>query len=606
MKRTVAAVAETVARMTAPLVKADYEGIVEPDADTNNVPDYWEGSSYAWFTDADQDGFDDSLTLPEGVAEGGVVAVTLTTTRTAALTWGGDGFSGGLLVRPCTNRTVRFRVPAGFDTTLALLPPTVATNSCWKARMRVAWDPGNARPFEGPRLSLADGAVLRLDPTVEGTRTYLAPGSNFAATSADNPETLILRHCIFIVGHGAYCTIHGGDVLTALYTNTAPPFIWRYRDANDVWHTTDQTGPTFSPAGWGLGSYLVECRETSTQTVAYVASDTEWVTSFTCQPSTTNIVGAGWSSSHNPTNALDHLPHVSTNITYFAQGCANTNLTYYLGFDHDKVKTRNLVLITTGETASDETDHCLGVVWEPNGQVDLFALLDSNHMVCKEYLSFKVGAASVGGSGNWNYGPQPDDLDPAIRSVELWHDDIATPLDRMWLVVNSTNTLARFTTWYAGNADISWTTNLPPPHASISFVDGEAQDPEDGAPNQWSPPDGINPLSYLHHDARFEMRTWIAGESGNQAAYAEDGSLISSSIAAGTADRHGPYDEDGDVRLNTNHRNHDVYPFIRALQLDGNPVFITGWDKWPEALNRPCLHEGSAVGMYIARRPILH
>ena len=49
-----------------PLVRASYD-YADPDADTNGVPDRWEGLGYAFgFTDANGDGFPDGLPFPEG------------------------------------------------------------------------------------------------------------------------------------------------------------------------------------------------------------------------------------------------------------------------------------------------------------------------------------------------------------------------------------------------------------------------------------------------------------------------------------------------------------------------------------------------------------
>jgi hypothetical protein len=180
------------------------------------------------------------------------------------------------------------------------------------------------------------------------------------------------------------------------------------------------------------------------------------------------------------------------------------------------------------------------------------------------------------------------------------------------VVVNSPETKTSFDGWYARNADTSWTSSLPQPFASLSFtfVEGgvEPVDPEPSLPSQWGTPHPV--ASYLHHDAKYEMRSNpIAGGHGHQATYDANGALIEYPIAAGTADIFAPYDAEGNPRKNTTHRNQDVYPFIRALQLDGNPVHRVGDILWvidaPANLDRPCLYKGTNTGKYVDKRPVL-
>lgn len=82
------------------------------------------------------------------------------------------------------------------------------------------------------------------------------------------------------------------------------------------------------------------------------------------------------------------------------------------------------------------------------------------------------------------------------------------------------------------------------------------------------------------------------------------GSLIESPIASGTADRFAPYNSIDWPYPDTDHREQDVYPFIRALQLDGNPVRPNNKIA-PTNLNRPCIYKGGNTDKYIARRPVL-
>ena len=101
------------------------------------------------------------------------------------------------------------------------------------------------------------------------------------------------------------------------------------------------------------------------------------------------------------------------------------------------------------------------------------------------------------------------------------------------------------------------------------------------------------------------MRTTVEGEHGNQATYDAQGNLIRTTIAAGTADKRGPYDENGGLRVSVGHRNEDVWPFILALQLDGNPVHVRGIVDIPKALTRPCLRQGTFTETYLSLRPTI-
>ncbi|HPL26358.1 MAG TPA: hypothetical protein PLV44_12100, partial [Myxococcota bacterium] len=152
----------------------------------------------------------------------------------------------------------------------------------------------------------------------------------------------------------------------------------------------------------------------------------------------------------------------------------------------------------------------------------------------------------------------------------------------------------------------SWTTNLPRPFASITIniSNGTTNvvDPEPAAPNQWGSPHPIN--SYLHHDAKYEMRSRPSGKHGHQAMYDDQGQLITAPIAAGTADLYAPYDSRGIPSSARNHREQDVYPFIRALQLDGNPVHPSNKTA-PTNLTRPCIYMGLNTDKYIEKRPVL-
>ena len=96
----------------------------------------------------------------------------------------------------------------------------------------------------------------------------------------------------------------------------------------------------------------------------------------------------------------------------------------------------------------------------------------------------------------------------------------------------------------------------------------------------------------------------VSGWHGHQAMYDDQGQLITAPIAAGTADLFAPYNSIDWPYPDADHREQDVYPFIRALQLDGNPVHPKN-KKFPTDLTRPCIYVGSNTDKYIEKRPVL-
>ena len=311
-----------------------------------------------------------------------------------------------------------------------------------------------------------------------------------------------------------------------------------------------------------------------------------------------------------------HEPGYHDSSLCFGIGCiCDGGPRWDIGFDHSVVNTRNIFpYIGPDKTDLNPTEHCLGVVWSVGEKIDLFDLLDDCYLDMPhiDKLSFTSDNLTVNGNGELVF-PQkaPPDLKPAISLVKLHYkpndSEPGVIFDKLWVVVNSPVAKTEFDNWYAQNADISWTTNLPRPFASITINISNgitnAVDPEPAAPKRWGKPHPIN--SYLHHDAKYEMRSGpVSGGHGHQATYTMDGFLIETPIAAGTADLVAPYDENDSVRIwsVSEHRDKDVYPFIRALQLDGNPVLPRDINR---NLNRPCIYMGSNTDKYIEKRPVL-
>jgi len=159
----------------------------------------------------------------------------------------------------------------------------------------------------------------------------------------------------------------------------------------------------------------------------------------------------------------------------------------------------------------------------------------------------------------------------------------------------------------------SWLQTLPPPFESIEIkistnllgtVKTNAVDPNPkGSPRLWRAPERIN--NYFHPGAVWEMRSYpVAGGHGHQACYDANGILIRSGVAAGTADFVSTVNSAGLIVPSEGHRNEDVWPFIRAAQLDGNPCLPNR--VWaPTNFKRPMIYQGPCLDMYLQVRPPL-
>ena len=265
-----------------------------------------------------------------------------------------------------------------------------------------------------------------------------------------------------------------------------------------------------------------------------------------------------------------------------------------------------------------KTNHCLGIVWSQGGQLDLMSMIGPDGIPSQELakLCFVMqidakGARTELQNHVLKFGDkaEPADLKPTIYYVELRYGGMdGTIFDRMWIVVNNRNTKENFDKWYNDNkTNMAWTLTLPAPFTSIAVNSGNPVDPEPNA-HLWEEPTPKDTL--LHPNASFEMRSLpVTGSHGHQAMYDAKGILITSTVAAGTADFVAPYLKiplTGGItmpRLSTGHLRYDVYPFIRALQLDGNPCWPNS-TATPTTLRRPMLYQGDYLNQYIQCRPI--
>ena len=381
------------------------------------------------------------------------------------------------------------------------------------------------------------------------------------------------------------------------------PLSWKFRNSDYV-----KDGALFFPEN-AYDGVIVTCRGNGNYERINI-EDTEIFNMGICDPSTLVIKGAAWGSTHNHTNASDHLPDFTeTIVTQFATNCPPaTNTVVTIGFRHDLsfLKTRNLVYI--GRDELDETDHCIGVVWQQGGKINLWNLLDSNYLPYKERLALTTNNGNITRAGELEYGGKdPKDLLPRICHIKIVDREADNRmLDQLWIVINSHDAIVYYSTWRTENANLAWTAHLPQPFSSIANATGAVtnstgviNDPEPGAPNEWSVPARNNSL--LHHNAAYTMRSRNGGQHGHQAAYDANGKLITNTIAAGTADFYKPLTFVGTDEM---HRLTDVLPFIRAIQLDGNPV-LPNSTLSPTNLNRPCIFQGERTDEYMQRRPVI-
>jgi hypothetical protein len=222
----------------------------------------------------------------------------------------------------------------------------------------------------------------------------------------------------------------------------------------------------------------------------------------------------------------------------------------------------------------------------------------------KGFVDFHIGhqifdTASIESDSDLVYDDDdPGDTDIYAFGLELrWNAQV---VDRLIVVIYDEDTDTEYTTWTTNNAaPPSWLGELPAVHGSLG---PDNSDPEPGAPGQWV---GVNGLSNnYHYSAAFEMRSVkTAGGHGHQTCYDEDGNLIEDDeggnqveerrASCGTADAQ----HWSDVVWPPTHFTDDVQPFIRAAQLDGNPVDGFG------ALNNPLIRWGANLQAYLNRRP---
>ena len=132
------------------------------------ICDIW--SNYAYvngfnlFSDEDNNGFDDEYEerMPYPSELTFDVSLTITTTRTALLSWENDG----IIIPPCTNKVVKLRLDGSVDTgsiDLIAHPEGASLSGLWKAQMVVEYDLRYSQESEQKRIKLRNGYYVDFD-----------------------------------------------------------------------------------------------------------------------------------------------------------------------------------------------------------------------------------------------------------------------------------------------------------------------------------------------------------------------------------------------------------------------------------------------------------
>ena len=598
-----------------PLVRATYD-YEEPDTNANGVPDRWEGTGYVYgFTDANGDGLPDGVPFPTAGDGNFDVAVTVTTSRSALLSWG-DGVTNGIVLAPCTGQVVRVRLAKAVETDIRLQCglPDDGSDGLWDASYSVTWATGRSQQTEGNRIRLGDGSVIDIDGggsvAFRGeviTVPTRGPGGSYP------PDPIQLRFkWLHVDCSDGYCWEHdpGGYSAVATYTNVAPPFAW-YVDGNSVpWEDGDTLGGGYIWGGWsGLGDWAgVRCVATNGLTHTNILVE-GWAYASVghCPPSTTNIYPITARDGYDV--ITNHAPTFKLTPNQHGPNCTETEtLDIWAGFAHggEKPCERNFETIPTCDPKDDNTSHCHAIDWSDGLEIDLDEYLPAWLLEFRDGFNYCVNGTDIVGT-TVAAGKKPKDLLPTIYHVEI-RNDANTTLDRLWIVVLNPDTRTVFNTWANHNStNAAWLANLPPPPNKLIVNGGNALLPTSASAN-WNAPERFPTNSYMHPKAVFELRSNpIPGGHGHQATYDAQGNIITAGIKAGTADFASPSRKYMLMRLD-DHRVTDVKPYIQALQLDGNPVLpidssgnISAF--WTRNLTRPPLRVGPFTQQYLQRRP---
>lgn len=597
-----------------PIVKAvyDYE---ELDANTNGVPDRWENSGYVYgYRDVNGDGLPDGVSFPESGDDNFDVEVIVSTTRSALLSWGASK-SEGFVLPPCSCLTLRLRLSALSDTDVNLSCETAGsdTDGLWYGRIIIRWPEDTRYTIDENRIQIRENLIIECDTMETSFRGEV--GATVSRSARLNPSIAIRcnfqRVYIGLIPFSNGCWEHDTNSISVVaeYANIEPPFVWYVNEC-----VVEDWCNDYLPNGI-LREYItstddvdIRCDWGVTNSLLSLTAEYS-IGLFHCLPSTTNIIGAAWHSTHNPEDPSDHTPYYNiTSQEQYSEYCPVTyEHTYCVGWDHQKVNSRNLPVIETGDERDTKTDHCIGIVGKRGDIINLYDFLDMNSYPNSMSLRFRINNEELPNESNsFIIKSNPDDLNPKIFFVEIMNEN-SEALDNLWIVVSCKEMEQLYSEWKVSETNLEWTLNLPKPFSSLNnSTNGIIKSMKQ---TQWREAEEITSRSYMHHNALYEMRSFVVdGGHGHQATYNADGSLIVSSIAAGSADKTSPQSIWNGSTVE--HRRLDVHPYVRALQLDGNPILTDNMlgiltDSIPTRLSRPCLFQGNDAEAYLDRRPAI-
>lgn len=276
--------------------------------------------------------------------------------------------------------------------------------------------------------------------------------------------------------------------------------------------------------------------------------------------------------------------------------------------EFDNVWVRNL---QHAQDSYPEYQKCIAVEWNGTpSELDLknYLTIEPSGLSfddIKDHVSFNIehqifGSASIKNDSILDYSWfDPDDANIYAFGVQLLCG--GSVVDRVIVVVYSNDTQTEHTDWIAQNTaeGTAWLNELPPVYSALGTGNADPE-PAQCDPQRWRVVNNSLPAFY-HFNAAFEIRSeQTPGRHGHQACYADNASLITgagslSAIASsGTADF--GYRDNLYAPL---HVIVDVNPFLRAAQLDGNP--IDGLAN----LNHPLIRIGPHLQTYYTWRPAL-
>ncbi len=567
-----------------------------PDTSTDCFGPDWPDASISPFSASDP------LNLP--------LTLHIETSRSAwlTLTWEGADPATRRLPIPgsATPQTLSIPIPRHAQTALsATLAPATDTPGPWRYTLR-AQSPDPQWPILQPGDTTLRNRGISTLP--RHGFTYLTGAARaFARSTTEEPITLTaypLAHALED-GYG-FCVYHGATPVTLPPAASTSPWAQNANWAVDppLPHPLSLTPLTFIPT-----NYLEEVNNTYLATLTLHPPDThappltaETILHFHgyLKPTPNPIITpAETASGHAPCT----FEVLATPWRTTCRHCPDFTDTHIaVGFDHEKVFTRNLEIHPNENDEEKKIMHTLPLFWSAGRILHLEDYVEHSNRVPEGDLIFE--GDGIQGSQLIFRDSEPEELTPHIYRILLRYRPTNEILDRLFIVVNRFETVAAFQAWYTREStDLAWLNDLPPPPLHLS--DRQAEVTFNNNTWHWSAPDNGVFNTFLHHTARTELRTATGTfntlTSGHQACYDENGNLITQGLSAGTADRYSP---EHNLLIKRKHRNSDVYPYLQALQLEGNPVTPNDLTI-PRRLDRPAMRmsENSFLTRYLECRP---